>query len=608
MYKITIRNGSRKSIIHEPAADSDRRLKSGSFKDEVNAIPSATLTMLPQNPEYNSIRAMTTEVEITNVKTGATEWEGRVMQAEETMDSTGIFSKKITCEGYMGYLCDSRQTWHEYPNGTTVAAFLQGVLNVHNSMVSEEKRIYLGQCDVQSTASRTTGYGTTLSEINTLLIDRLGGEIRVYRGKDGLLYLDYVQQYGSRSDVKVALARNLQQLTIGTDATSIITRLIPLGCQLNDETAERLTIESVNGGCPYIDDEEAMAKYGVICGTYEWDDVTLPENLIRKGREYLAENNRVKTSYRGTVLDLSVIGLDAAGFAVGNTYRFTNSVMGLDDDLRITKKTTDIYQPYKPSVEIGDKLETATDISVRMQHYVDYEAPQQKIELLQSAKATATALINAGINGYVVVNPNEILVMDTPDKTTASKVWRWSSGGFGYSSTGYNGTYGTAMTMDGAIVADFITAGVLRGIEIANGEDTFHVAPDGTVTASAINITGGTIHITTGSENYDVIELNSGGWHAQLSPLQWLLKNDGIDSSILAQAGAMCFYQGSEMKMQLSADGVILTYGGIWTSGNITSAATVSGDVVVCSECKINGTNVMDALNAIYERLDKGGL
>ena len=64
---------------------------------------------------------------------------------------------------------------------------------------------------------------------------------------------------------------------------------------------------------------------------------------------------------------------------------------------------------------------------------------------------------------------NEILIMDTADKNTAKKVWRWNAGGLGYSKTGYNGTYGTAITMNGAIVADFITTGTLNADLIRAG-------------------------------------------------------------------------------------------------------------------------------------------
>ena len=60
--------------------------------------------------------------------------------------------------------------------------------------------------------------------------------------------------------------------------------------------------------------------------------------------------------------------------------------------------------------------------------------------------------------------PQEILILDAPTIEEAVKVWRWNSGGLGYSSTGYNGEFALAMTMDGAIVADFITAGTLNGV------------------------------------------------------------------------------------------------------------------------------------------------
>lgn len=165
------------------------------------------------------------------------------------------------------------------------------------------------------------------------------------------------------------------------------------------------------------------------------------------------------------------------------------------------KKTTDIYKPYSPVVQIGDKTESITDIAVNQAKLIEYKLPEQKIDILTSAKETATNLIN------VVANENKICIMDTKDKNTAQKVWRWNENGFGFSNTGYNGTYGTAMTMDGKIVADFITAGILRGIEISNGDGTFHVSPDGTVSASAMNITGGSVNIKTETENLSVIDL-----------------------------------------------------------------------------------------------------
>ena len=66
-------------------------------------------------------------------------------------------------------------------------------------------------------------------------------------------------------------------------------------------------------------------------------------------------------------------------------------------------------------------------------------------------------------------NPQEILIMDTPDINTAKKVWRWNSGGLGYSSNGYSGPFALAMTNDGQIVANRITSGTLNANIIQAG-------------------------------------------------------------------------------------------------------------------------------------------
>lgn len=202
------------------------------------------------------------------------------------------------------------------------------------------------------------------------------------------------------------------------------------------------------------------------------------------------------------------------------------------------KKTTDIYKPYSPVVQIGDRAESITDIAVNQAKLIEYKLPEQKIDILTSARETATSLIKSGFNGYVVANENEICIMDTDDKNTAQKVWRWNENGFGFSNTGYNGTYGTAMTMDGKIAAYFITAGILRGIEILNGGGTFRVSPGGTVTASAIDIIGGTINIHAENGENDIISLNSGESHLHITPKFFRLINPNcntvqIDGSII---------------------------------------------------------------------------
>lgn len=625
MYTISIINGNNTEIIHENDPDSIRRLRSGKWADEVNCVPSFDFSMLAVHSCYSALHDRKTIVSVFNTITNDVDFEGPLIMSNEDVTANGKAYKSCICEGYLGYLCDSIQPYHHYEN-KTITEFLMAILDYHNSVTPPEKHITLGSCDFSgdNTNSKTTAYRNTLEEIKINLIERVGGEIRI-RKVNGSLVLDFLHQYGTKQDTVIELAKNIYSLNVSTDSSNIITRLIPLGAQLSDDSAERLTIADVNSGCIYLDDDAAIEQYGIIMGTQIFDDITLPENLIQRGRESLANNNRIRKAYAAQVLDLSLIDNSEDGIKVGNTYRFRHSVLGLDEDLRLLKVSVDIFKPYRPEVEIGDKAERITDITTRTARLIEYDLPEQKIDILASAKATATALINAGINGYVVVNTNEILIMDTPSKETATKVWRWNSGGFGYSSSGYNGTYSTAMTMDGAIVADFITAGILRGLEINNGNNTFHVDTSGNVDAASINITGGSINIETNSESVDVIQLRHIGQSASqrniISPAAIVLElTPSGENAKSVQLGGMGIsaHNGSSSTFSVNAaTGQIDTSGSIYAGGTIrgstvSSSGNISADGNVYGEqllYKKNGGyyNVQTLIDQLWDEVFGGG-
>ncbi|PEA86374.1 phage tail spike protein [Bacillus thuringiensis] len=132
------------------------------------------------------------------------------------------------------------------------------------------------------------------------------------------------------------------------------------------------------------------------------------------------------------------------------------------------------YDPLKKeynSITLGNYKESFTDISGRVD-LVQEELSHMPGSILDAAKANATSLINSGFGGHVRIYPERILIMDTKDEKTAKNVWQWNLNGLGYSSTGVNGPYGTAITSDGRIVADFITAGTLSGNLVQGGEIT----------------------------------------------------------------------------------------------------------------------------------------
>lgn len=123
------------------------------------------------------------------------------------------------------------------------------------------------------------------------------------------------------------------------------------------------------------------------------------------------------------------------------------------------------------SIELGS---IQTTLGEQIRETIMQEVPTTS--MMDAAIQYATDLIRGGLGGYVVMTPGpngypqEILIMDTPDKETAVNVWRFNQGGLGHSSTGYEGPFSDiALTADGKINASMITTGILNANVIRAG-------------------------------------------------------------------------------------------------------------------------------------------
>ena len=149
--------------------------------------------------------------------------------------------------------------------------------------------------------------------------------------------------------------------------------------------------------------------------------------------------------------------------------------LGVTADAKCIKTAYNVLLGRYDSVELGDARSTLADTVANIGRDTQQNIDKTK-SALEQAITRATQLITGNLGGYVVLHsstggsqPDEILVMDTPDINTATRVWRWNLAGWGYSATGYNGPFRLAATMDGAINADFITAGTMTADLIRTG-------------------------------------------------------------------------------------------------------------------------------------------
>lgn len=129
------------------------------------------------------------------------------------------------------------------------------------------------------------------------------------------------------------------------------------------------------------------------------------------------------------------------------------------------------------------------------------------VSMMQDAIDNATQQITGANGGHVrfIYDANgdmqEIVIMDTDDISTAVNVWRFNAGGFGFSSHGYAGPYTTAITQDGQIVADFITAGAINAGLITVGNLIADIIKGGTLTLGGNNNSDGLLNVKNSSGN-----------------------------------------------------------------------------------------------------------
>ncbi|MDU2489631.1 MAG: phage tail spike protein [Clostridium celatum] len=359
MYEVKIINDGNEAIINAVSISLEApRLLSGVIKKGINTIDSFNFSMYMNNPGYYLIKPRKTLIKVFNTKRNKYEFIGRVLLQIPSMDSNGIFLSNFICESELGYLHDSKQRYGEYHN-ISVRDFLKLMLDTHNSCVEDYKRFELGIVEVMDSNNslyRYLNYEDTFDMIKEKLIDRLGGELRVRYDENGIRYLDYLNAIGEKKETEIRLSKNLISIEQEKDPTDIIGKLVVLGPKLED-SEERITIKSVNNGLDYIIDEEAISEFGINEETVIYDNVTDPNNLLKKGKEYLNETNRIKVKYKIKALDLSNINLDIDSFEIGNVHPVSNMCMGIDDDLRIVEVSIDINEPQNSDLSIGDKFE-----------------------------------------------------------------------------------------------------------------------------------------------------------------------------------------------------------------------------------------------------------
>lgn len=321
---------------------------------------------------------------------------------------------------------------------------------------------------------------------------------------------------GEDRGVTIRYGKNLTSLTQEANCAEVYTAVYPFWA--NGETTVELPEKTV-----------------AVAGTYDYVKV-LPLDLsssfdaqpsadaLRTSAQYYITDNKVGVPK--VSLTLSFAQLEGETVELCDTVAVIFERLGVSARAKIVATAYNVLLDRYDSVEVGDARSSIADTIAGQA--ADIRNIPANLDL-QAAIVNATGWITGAKGGYVIFKrndagqPTEILIMDSPDMATAQNVWRWNMGGLGFSSTGVNGPYETAITQDGSIVGKFVTAdGLFVNAANINGKvtagqidaDDLHVKSaniDGTITADAINLNTAQINGTLSAQYIDTANLHVNG-------------------------------------------------------------------------------------------------
>lgn len=392
-------------------------------------------------------------------------------------------------------IADSLTLWLEDVRPTNMSGSSAAGYLVSNSTGTKEIQVISDIQTISTAYYMRMNLYKALHDTEQSFINRWGGEV-LRRG-----YIEYINSHiGIDRGFTIREGKNLTGFECESNIDNLITRARGQG------------FDGILGN--YINSPLINSYNRVYTDVIKYDDVKVKGENNDEGYDTLAQaqaelDRRIALEYTNNGIDkikatynINFVQLEkteeykdyvvAEKVYLGDTIRVYIPKLNTDIKVRAMVKKYDVLAQKTIEIKLSNYIEPkALTINQIMEHLDSIESTDS---ILYKAKEDASILIKSGLkNSYVIVRENEIVIGDTKDINTMTKLWRWNNGGLGFSSTGYYGVYGTAITNDGRIVADFITTGVLNAGIIKTGSIT---SVNGKV---SLNLDNGNLAVTGGA-------------------------------------------------------------------------------------------------------------
>ncbi|MBN2995856.1 phage tail spike protein [Ruthenibacterium lactatiformans] len=413
---------------------------------------------------------------------------------------------------------------------------------------------------------------SVLGGVEGSILDVYGGEYLF----DKFLVRLYNQR-GNDNGVVIRYGKNLTDVEQDANISSVATGVLPYWVGAEGEL--------VQGNIVNVDGTFDFVRIMTIDFSSDFENQPTASELETRAMQYIKSN---KIGVPSVSISVSFVQLEQTEeykdlallekCDLCDTVTVQFEALGINAKSEIVRIITDVLLERYESVEVGD---------IRSNIAYTIADQQQKIEKAPTTSAMQKAINNAtnwltGADGYVIAVKDdngtwkEILFLDTPSAETAKNVLRINTNGIGFSTNGVNGPYRNAWTIDGSLVADFITTGTLNAAlaKIINIDAT----NINTGTLNADLIKAGTINSTSGN-----VSLN-----LDFGIQEWRSDFNGQEIEVAISSGMLSF-------RKVNSDGTRETYGYITTTGN--SSGKLASSLNVSSGIFSNGVTT-EAINS----------
>lgn len=337
-------------------------------------------------------------------------------------------------------------------------------------------------------------------------LNRWGGEFEFDNYE-----INYRTRLGSDKGYFIQYKKNLLGINAVDSSDAIATRIMPQGFD-SLFLPEKYVISPIENQIGFVATKKVQFEYVKSQNSEYADEFALPHEqalqmLRDKSNELFAKGiDKPTLTIRIDFIELSKTEqfsdyAHLESVYIGDTVSCEYEPLNINVESRVNEYIYDSLLGRYKSIVLGT-VETSIAKSFRSVQTVvnKVEEIQGTLEgKLVQATNKATEMITNGWGGTVQYRKDEIYIMDAPTIEQAVNVWRYNKNGLGFSSTGINGSYETAITSDGQIVADFITAGTMSANTLYGGVLR---SKDNT---SWINLDDGSFSLGNGAVSFDFL-------------------------------------------------------------------------------------------------------